>query len=187
MGNTRSNKKMGGWGLVEILISMTIYAIAIITITSLNLKNYYIIRQNELSDRANKVMIGAIEYFKSPAKEVQDSLASALSTKGSTAYFVLNSGSKVIDVSNPTAIGWEVTTNTASATSCSTSSVANFKFKLNSTTVADNFLGCIYVRVTRESIGYSIQAVLTFQKDSTSKLINSDLIGFRPFTYEDED
>lgn len=186
-----NNKKIRGWGLVEILISMTIYAVAIITITSLNLKNYYIIRQNELADRANKLMIGAIEYFKSPAQEVQDLLAANLTSNGQAAEYVLTNTSRTVDIeSSATPVDWQFQASGSTSIACKSgaSSQVSFKYSVKSTKVTDNFLSCIYVLVVKGTTGYTITANLSYQKSSSaSELVSSSLIGFRPFTYYDEE
>ena len=62
----KKSYNLSGAGLIEILIAMVIFAIAIVAITSLNAKNFRQIKANEISDLSNKLMISSLEYLKAP-------------------------------------------------------------------------------------------------------------------------
>lgn len=170
------------WGLVEILISMTIYAVAIVGITSLNARNYFMIRENELADRANKVMLSSMEYFKSPALEVQDMLITQFPSTNVTKSFYLNSDSNQIDL-NSGSINKMVWAVSANNPVCNSSAVRRVYFILNDYS-SDNFLLCLRVEITRKPNGFMINSIIEYEKNG--KLISNNLIGYRPFTYEDE-
>lgn len=179
-----TNKNLKAWGLVEILISMTIYAVAIISITSLNARNYLIIRDNELTDRANKLMVAATEYFKSPADEVQVILASDLTSLNQTKTYILNNDSNTIDLTDDiNAMEWETTTITNFPCN-NPSDVSNVTFIIDNSgyTSSDNFLTCIRVEVTRKANGYKINSIMNYKKGED--LTYNNLIAYRPFTYE---
>lgn len=64
--NVHTKRKIKAAGLIEMLIAMAIFAIAVISITSLNAKNYMQIKTNELNDFANIFMVSSMEFMKTP-------------------------------------------------------------------------------------------------------------------------
>lgn len=71
MHTHKKNNNFSAAGLIEILIAMVIFAIAIVAITSLNAKNFRQIKANEISDLANKLMISSLEYLKAPTTNTE--------------------------------------------------------------------------------------------------------------------
>lgn len=187
--STKSNKNFSAWGLVEILISMAIYAVAIVSITSLNAKNYYKIRENELADRSNKLLISAVEYFKSPAQDVQIRYLNPIPVAGHFSY-VLDSTSreiKLITAGNEVeAFVWEPKSDVgyrAKLASCDTNSATRVTYMLTDTQ-ADPFLTCLRVDIDRKENGYKISAWMRYLRGG--EWVDTNIIGYRPFTYVDQ-
>lgn len=188
METLKQNKKEA-WGLVEILIAMAIYAGAIIAITSLNSKNYYIIRENELADRANKLMLVASEYFKSPAQEVQEIYLNTtnLPSEDSTNSFILKGASRVINTKEAGVVAnqWETISNQYGLPlHCTIDSPTAVTFRRDDGSI-DPFFICLRVDVKKGKNGYQITSKISYKRKSSSELTHNDLISYRPFTYID--
>ena len=187
MVNIRSDhNKKPAWGLVEILVAMTIYGVAIIAITSLNARNYNVIRNNELTDRANKVMISATEFFKSPSEDVNRKYLTQQNfpSSGITRSFVLDTNSRDIrfDTNNPIKMNWISPNTNTIPNDCTESNPSRISFFLKQSNTPDNFLVCVRVNITRMSKGYKIDTQMVYKKGAD--WITNNLIGYRPFTYE---
>lgn len=181
-----NNKRLKGWGLVEILISMTIFGIAIIGITALNVKNLKTVRENELADQANKVMIAGLEYFKSPPQEVQELLMDTIKDDVEAADFVLNDETKTVDFSQGTRKYGFVSSLT-------------FPDKIEPTKIPEgkctkggagevifagsDFRMCMHVLINKQSYGFQVVSSIIYFAES--EWHTNSIVGYRPFTYED--
>ena len=174
--------KLKAWGLVEILIAMTIFAVAIISITSLNARNYTIIKNNELADQANKVMISAVEYFKAPAANVQTFLTTNV-TGTEAKSFWLDVNSNVIDASrNDLQFQWISSTTPEDFANCTNSSAYKVTFKAADGTISA-FLVCLKVDIKKQNNGFQIVSYITYFLSSVPT--TNSIVGYRPFTYLD--
>jgi hypothetical protein len=69
MKQTKKNEK--AFGLVEVLIGLAIFGTAIIAATSLTVKSLRIVKDNELADTANGIMIKTLELAKYPETDTK--------------------------------------------------------------------------------------------------------------------
>jgi len=58
-------KQFKAFGLVESLVAMAVFGTAIIMITSLSAKSLRTVKENELADFANSIMVRSMEYVRS--------------------------------------------------------------------------------------------------------------------------
>ncbi len=194
--NSQKNK-IKAWGLVEIMISIGIFGVAIISITSLNARSFNKIKDNELTDQSNRIMISAAEYFKSPAQDVQDLLRTVpeVSTPSVPAYFKLPSTVNnpfVIDASNIESSNWrweKVTSLPLPTTlgNCTAGSIYQIVFKsaatADSASLTSGFLLCSQVVVEKRTYGYQITSNISYRVGGIDK--TNQIKAYRPFTYAD--
>ena len=179
--------KLKAWSLIEILIAMTIFAVAIIGITSLNAKNFLVIKRNEQQDQASRVMISVLEFFKSPTKESQTTIINKL---GSTApgvpiHLIVNTNdSNYSDIFVDTPFNWKEAAWTSGALVDCTASTANGRIGFKSSGFSDGFHICLQTDIQKQSYGYLITVKMLYL-DSANALVTKSLIGYRPFTYVD--
>lgn len=62
-----NQQSRNAFGLVEIIVAIAIFATAMIATVSLAIGSLRTVKDNELADTANAVMVGSMEYMKSPA------------------------------------------------------------------------------------------------------------------------
>lgn len=168
-----NNKKIKAFGLVEILVSLVIFGIAVIAVTNLTVSSYRIVKDNELSDMSNSLMLRGMEYFKS-AKSIT---ALSAITAGSTVYFKINSGIGT-EVGNPAADpstdNLPVLVAGGAITSCTEGSaykvyVYNFSA----------FLLCNQIAVTKTATNdFIIKSTVIYQK--SRQMATGELLGYRP-------
>ncbi len=168
-------RKQKAFGLVEIIVSLAVFGTAIIATMALTVNAYTTVKNNELGDLANSIMISSGEYFKSPnAKTI-------LPPAGSNGSFYYNLTTPInvnpgsTQVSN---LGFNRQTSTAAKiNSCDTGSI--YKVAFNDTTgLPNNFIVCNQVIIQPQPDGsYKILSEVVYK---TSKgLDQSELIGYR--------
>jgi Tfp pilus assembly protein FimT len=189
------NKKLKASGLIEMLIAMAIFAVAIVAITALNAKNYQQIKTNEITDVANRIMVSNLEFMKAPTtttnlgssgQGIQELLESYLSSPSDIVCFKPTApldnitNFDVVQVTTPCSI-------TTKINKCDTSNSA-YKLTAPSSTALAGLWICnqIIVRMDPIQRGYIINSVIVYQtpKSSPTDPVVNEIIGFRPFTYE---
>jgi type II secretory pathway pseudopilin PulG len=168
-------KKQKAFGLVEIIISLAVFGTAIIATMSLTVRSYVTVKNNELGDLANSIMISSSEYFKSPNAKT---ILPAAGTSGSF-YFNLTSP---ININPGTQTVTNLSFNRQTQTSqkintCDSGSAYKVAFT-NTTGLPNNFILCNQVIIQPQADGsYMILSEVVF---NTSKgLDQSELIGYR--------
>jgi len=187
------NKKLNASGLIEMLIAMAIFAIAIVAITSLNAKNYQQIKTNEITDIANRIMVSNLEFMKAPTtttnlgssgQGIQELLESYLTTPSDVVCFKPTSP---LDNITNFDVAQVTTPCPAKINRCDTSNTA-YKLANPTNSVLSGLWICnqIIVRMDPVQRGYVINSVIVFQtpKSSPTVPVVNEIIGFRPFTYE---
>jgi hypothetical protein len=180
------HNKIKGFGLFEIVISLAIFAVGVITITSLNVRTYRVIKNNELMDFADRTMVKSLEYFKSPTtndsattKGVQAQLETwMLSSKVAN---VAISQDSPIDDSKELVFVNQSSTKLKINESCFSSSL--YKLKIDSNSLYGGLNICEQVIIEKKDNGYVITSIIVYQIDGETK--TRQLIGYRPFTYEE--
>ena len=196
------------------LIAMAIFAIAVISITSLNARSYMQIKTNELNDFANIFMVSSMEFMKTPTSTtasgtaVQTLIENAIAASGSTEVCFRMTGAineaaptfGIIHVNNPllcpsgiagtTPADIAVRNSVLNLTNCNTSNT----YRLSITGVnISGLLACNIIIVkkvqTPQQQGYFIISRISYRtpiKDPTtnSQFRVNEIFGFRPFTYE---
>ena len=170
--------KIKAFGLVEILVSLVIYGIAIIGVTALTISSYRTVKDNEIGDLANSLMVRGIEYFKSP-----NAIANLPINNGETRVFNLNTASPN-DVGNPaaqfipvivTSLPWAGNPTRINISDCTASSI----FKITFASGVNPYTMCNQIIVQKTSTkDYLIQSVVVFQL--SRRFEQNELIGFRP-------
>jgi len=178
--------KIYGFGLFEILISLAIFAMGIISITSLNVKSFKVVKNNELMDFADRTMIKALEYFKSPTTTgVQATLeawmANPPNTGGKVYTYIKNTS--LVDENGILEFGLE-NYNGPTISDCT---AGNYKLRMASGSKYEGFNICEQVLIEKMTNGYKITSIVVYkidvsnQADSQTKI--NQLVGYRPFTY----
>lgn len=190
------NKNFKASGLIEMMIAMSIFAVAIVAITSLNARNYRQIKANEITDFSNKLMVSSLEYLKSPTTSsdegVQDIIENALN-QSNTGYACFKLIEKVnsIDYSLSSVLQSDCNINIRiDKNGCTANSV--YKVSINST-INPNLAGlniCNQIIVKKDILnkGYFLISRVVYQspiiQEDNSYFLLNEIFGFRPFTYE---
>jgi Tfp pilus assembly protein PilV len=188
-----NKNRLNASGLIEMLIAMAIFAIAIVAITALNAKNYQQIKTNEITDIANRIMVSNLEFMKAPTtttnlgssgQGIQELLESYLTSPSDVVCFrptapldnITNFDVAQVTTPCPTKINRCDTSNTAYKLTNPTNSVLSGLWICNQ----------IIVRMDPVQRGYVINSVIVYQtpKSSPTVPVVNEIIGFRPFTYE---
>jgi prepilin-type N-terminal cleavage/methylation domain-containing protein len=176
------HKKNKGFGIIEILISLAIFAIGVISITSLNAKTYRVIKNNELSDFADRTMVKALEYFKSPTtSDIQDKLEGWILSGGGTEAYCSIISTSTIDESIKLEFEYQDAGNYfPKPPTC----LSGNPYKLNTSaeSIYKDFYICEQIFVEKMTNGYKITSKVVYKIDTETK--TNQLIGYRPFTYE---
>jgi len=183
------NKKPA-FGLIEILISLAIFALAIISITSTNAKTYRIVKNNELADFSNRTMVKTLEFFKAPTtdslvagiqqstqKIIENALINNPPNPTKSVTFKSNS---IIDT-NAQLTFQEVENNPISKIiTCDSGST--YKVAVSPNSGYTGFDLCNQIIIEKKNDGYLIRSRIVYQIREITKI--NELIGYRPFTYD---
>jgi type II secretory pathway component PulJ len=175
-------KKIFGFGLFEILISLAIFAVGVISITSLNVKTYRVIKNNELMDFADRTMVKALEYFKSPTtNDLQNMIELEMNAQGNTTKSInysIDSNSLVDDgtVLNFVKRSYDATSLISTCTNGSL-----YKLSTSPDSLYSGFDICEQIIIEKKVNGYKITSRVVYSIDTGTKI--NQLIGYRPFTY----
>jgi len=167
-------QKVRAFGLVEILVSLVIYGLAIIGVTALTISSYRTVKDNEIGDLANSLMVRGIEYLKSP-----NAVGNLPAGTGDIVVFKIDTGGSN-QVGNPLAVFLPVSvpgadTDRINVDDCTSSSI----FKINFAANINPYLMCNQIIVKKTSSkDYLIQSVVVFQLSRGFE--QNELIGFRP-------
>jgi len=169
----QSNSKKKAFGLVEIIVALAIFGTAMIATIAIAIGSLRTVQDNELADTANSVMIGSMEYMKSPA--VVPVLNGLPSGQREFAFRVEG------DVDPASCFGSEcnlniVRTNTVSEiTECDEGS--EYRVRLEE---LPNFLMCNQILVTQERPGvFELRSIVVFFSSNRSGTQRTELIGYR--------
>jgi hypothetical protein len=169
--------RLKAFGLAEILIGLAITGGVLITITSVGLSAYRQVKDNELGDYANNVMLMGVEFFKTPLSDVSDKKSAAyLLSKldlNTTGIFIITSN---IDV--PEAFTIERVTNNITdigeLKECDDGNAYQIKFD----TESNKFKLCNKIIVVKSSNGYFITSYIAY-RTGRGVLKTSQVIGYR--------
>ena len=187
------NKKLNAFGLFEIVLSLAIFGIGIISLTSMNAKTYKVIKNNELSDFANRTMVKTLEFFKSPTTS---STGTQQSTQKIISDAMFNEPVKIlppfitiqfnidpsamIDTTDQLAF----IKNSDSTPIVDCSSTSSYKVFVSSGSNYEGLIICNQIIVDKMTNGYKITSRIVYIIDGEIK--KNELIGYRPFTYESD-
>jgi hypothetical protein len=181
-------KTLKASGLIEVMIAMTIFAVAVITITSMNANNYRTVKDNELEDLANQQMIKAMEFFKSPttgnaANSLQRILILDIPNIGNIACYTIITPIDATQTTLSILLRGNTLAACAKITSCNTTPNYDLQFGTNS----NAFPICNQIIVVKKSYGYEVTSRIAYklgikQPPAGTHFVN-ELIGFRLFTY----
>jgi hypothetical protein len=172
--------KIKAFGLAEILIGLAITGGVLITITSVGLSAYRQVKDNELGDYANNVMLMGVEYFKTPLSNLTDTTSAAyLLSKidnNTTAVFIITSD---IDVAVDDAKQFKITrilnsTDTTELKKCD----VDDQYQINFDNVKNKFQLCNKIVIARSTSGYFITSYVAY-KTGRGVLKTSQIIGYR--------
>jgi len=178
------HNKIKGFGLFEILISLVLFAVGVIAVTSLNAKTYKIIKNNELADFADRTMVKSLEYFKTPTtSDVQAQIEDwiSLSTYPNLRANCYISPTSIVDDSGEL----EFTRLDDSSTlydKCDSSIPPVYRLRTKVGSLYEGFNICEEVIVEKKTNGYKITSRVVYDIGTETKV--NQLIGYRPFTYE---
>ncbi len=162
-------KNLAATSLVEVLVVLAIVASTMIAATQLSVRALIDIKQNELLDYANSVMLKALEVAKSPADVNVTHLAVAGSYTGSYSSSLL-SGKPVLYQQSPTIVAMG---------SCSTSSV--YYTPLTGVTGITPPLACMQVQIQPKtglnSTYYEITVTITYRL--SDQTVTDSIVGYR--------
>lgn len=176
------HNKIKGFGLIEILISLVIFAVGVISVTTLNVKTYRIIKNNELADFADRTMVKSLEYFKTPTIDVQTNLENWMNSSPTKNVEVSIDPSSLIDDSLPLlfrVLGYPSVMTLQD--SCDPAGL--YKITTSPTSIYNGFVICEQVFIEKKTNGYKITSKVIYDIGVSEPKINQ-LIGYRPFTYE---
>jgi len=177
-----SNKKrILAFGIFEILISLAIFGVGVISITSLNIKSYRVIKNNELADFSDRTMIKALEYFKSPTTTdgVQEQIESDILNHGNIISYGVKDGSLIDDGVKLLFVNKGENNISRMITQCNLGN--QFRVQATPNTIYENLELCLQVIVSKQENGYLIRSRVVYNIDTETKI--NELIGYRPFTY----
>jgi hypothetical protein len=178
--------KIKGFGLFEILISLAIFAIGIISITSLNVKTYMVIKNNELIDFADRTMIKALEYFKAPTTTttattpgIQTLLEGWMNNVSNTNKVVNLSIDSSSALDDSTILKFKLQNfNNSSISECN---LGEYKISTTTGSIYEGFDICEQVIIEKKENGYKITSRIVYKIATETKI--NQIIGYRPFTY----
>ena len=182
--------KTNGFGLAEVLVGLAITGGVLITIMSVAISAYRQVKNNEMGDYANNVMIMSVEYFKTPISDVTKEPASILNaiTLGKYQVFKINgylnddaANFQVIQTSPQplSLIDGNLPDDVAKdLDSCSSLNPDYFFVRVNSNDQASQIQLCNKIVIAHDINGYRILSIIAYQK-TRSELVSSRIIGFR--------
>ena len=171
------HNKIKGFGLFEILISLALFAGGVISVTSLNVKTYGIIKNNELADFADRTMVKALEYFKTPT--TNDVQVQMEGWTGTSPYIANTYITSIVDESSELIFAFKDHL-IAPISSCDPASP--FKLKTTVGSLYEGFNICEQTIIEKKINGYKITSRVVYDIGSETRI--NQLIGYRPFTYE---
>lgn len=176
------HNNINGFGLIEILISLAIFAIGVISVTTLNVRTYRVIKNNELADFADRTMVKSLEYFKTPTtSDVQAQIEGWLSTSPDNRLNCYISPFSIVDDSGEL-LFLPYDYSSTLYENCDSSIPQVYKLKTKVGSLYEGFNICEQIIVEKKSNGYKITSRVVYNIDSETKI--NQLIGYRPFTYE---
>lgn len=206
---TLKNRKLKAAGLIEILIAMVIFAIAIVAITSLNAKNYRQIKANEITDLANKLMVSSLEYLKAPTTNtlegngIQEQLEAFFQDDPTKDYICIRVDGEIdsndFNITKVTCPNDPLTSaNRLKFDECTNGSEYLLDSSIGSGLEGITICNQIVVEkqlstsVPGRPDGYKIISRVVYKtpiwnKDNESYFYINEIFGFRPFTFEQDD
>ncbi|KXK26583.1 MAG: hypothetical protein TR69_WS6001000589 [candidate division WS6 bacterium OLB20] len=161
------------FGLVEIIIAIAIFGTAMIATVAIAISSLRTVQDNELADTANSVMIGSMEYMKSPA--VVPLLTNLPTGQRDFAFRVTGE----VNPSNCTgSTGCQLqivqTTSRTPITTCDSNS--EFRVRLSE---LPNFIMCNQILVNQTDPGvFELRSIVVFFS-SRNGMQRTELLGFR--------
>jgi hypothetical protein len=197
-------KQFKALGLIEILISMAIFAFAIIIITSLNAKNFKQIKSNEITDVANKLMLSTLEFMKSPTTNTASGVVGAGVQQLIESVYAAHPGRTDICFSLISRMDENNFTLNDQTLNCTDGLSSNSALRLNNCILGNNYrvlanspslsglMICNQVVVRKDSTqkGYFIVSRVVYTTPNSNfntpnPVVINELFGFRPYTYEE--
>jgi type II secretory pathway pseudopilin PulG len=173
----RSELKMKAFGLAEIIVALGIFGTAMIATVAVAVSSLRTVKDNELSDLANSVVIRSIEYMKSPA--VVDVLTNLEAGSSDHVFEITNPISSSPDDQKLEVVEKTGEYGTDNITTCGDTGVsARYRISI---TDQPNFVICNQIKVTDFGKSrFEIRSIVVYQ---TSKgLQTTELIGYRNTT-----
>lgn len=173
---TNLRKKIAAYGLVEVLVGLVITGGILITITAVTIRIYKQVQDNELSDRANQILLTSIEFLKTPIlnDDVQPGSLLAQIASGETRVYKIDN----LDADNFSLLQLNVNNYTDLSTCSGTSDPFYIDFEDD---IIKKPILCNKVVVERlASGGYMITSSLAYRSFSGS-MVTSKIIGYRQY------
>jgi hypothetical protein len=170
----RSCRNLTAFGLVEVLIGLAITGGVLISITSIAVSAAQMVKNNEIGDFANNLMLVGVEYFKAPAQDSSKPPGSFLSTinnNAPTKIFKI----QTIDLSRGIDSVSLATVSVIDVNPLSDCSIGN-NFRV---TIADTkYIVCNKIVVEKEGSGFIITSYITY-RTMNGELRSAKIVGYR--------
>jgi len=170
-------RNIKAFGLVEILVGLAIFSTAIIATVTIAVNSYKAVKNNELADLANSVMIRSVEYFKSPSS-IGSLTPAGSATSTAPVYYKLNVTISPETTGTDSLSFVRVTTNVQPLTECTESSEYRVNFSSTQNLESSTFLLCnqIIVEPLTEG-GYIIKSRIVYQTSKGTE--TAEILGYR--------
>jgi hypothetical protein len=166
---SHKSKNLPATSLVEVLVVLAIVASTMVAATQLSVRALIDIKQNEIEDYANSVMLKALEVAKSPSDINVTHLVTAGNYTGSYSSSLLN-GKPVLYQQSPTIVGMGT---------CTSGSV--YYTPLTGVTGVTPPLACLQVQIQPKtglnSTYYEITSTISFQL--SDQMVTKTIVGYR--------
>lgn len=168
------------FGLAEVIVAIGIFGTVMVVTVSMTVAALRTVKDNELADMANSVMVTSLEYVKSPAGF--EAIQSTVPSTGALKTYKIKTSLYNPDNPSFTDFQLETTTETNRITTCDDSSPFLVKIAESSPTGAqaslNNFKVCNQILIqTASNQTVTITSVVVYV--ISDRVVVSELVGFK--------
>lgn len=169
----KNKRKLPAIGLLEILIVLAIVSVTMVGAFQISLQGLRVVKNNEVADYANTLMLQALEIAKNPA-DVKVSSNSTITN--------FNGSYRLQRLADNTAVMWLVTTSLtpASGSTCSKNSTYYLDISNSGATTSPSII-CLQLRVQQQqNLGINVYQITSRVMYSLNgQVIEQEVVGFR--------